>query len=271
MSMAKQICTGGYLWGKFKTDQYPVLYVIPEAGDRSFHQRMRLLRLPDSEHFLVRTMSQGKTLPISSTVMQEAARGRVIFLDTLPRFTEGRDEQQARDMAALGETLLGLLQAGAVAVVFAHHSPKSSRKEDEMDLENAFRGSGDIGAIISAGHGVRMLDASKTLVQVECVKARDFEPIKPFQLEGRPWIDKQGDFHMAKAPGQCGSLAGERRKKADIELAAKILKVTQKMPGLSGNKIYERVGGHRSTVYGILTSSVGKKWSFENGGYHAIE
>jgi len=93
-----------------------------------------------------------------------------------------------------GELLFGLLKAGAVAVNFAHHSTKNSRNELTMDLENVFRGSGDIGAILSAGHGIRMLDASKTLIQVECVKARDFEPSKPFQLEGRPWIDREGDF-----------------------------------------------------------------------------
>ncbi len=263
MSVAKRMMTGGYLWGQLKTNQYPVVYLIPEAGDRSFFHRMKRLHIPDSEQFLVRTMSQGKTLPLASAVMQAAVKGRMVFLDTLPRFTEGKDEQQARDMAALSENLLGLLQAGAVSVVFAHHSPKNSKGENLMNLENVFRGSGDIGAILSAGHGVRILDESKLLIQVECVKPRDFEALKPFQLEGRPWINREGDFHMVKKPGECDSLAGEKKKQASGDLCARLLKVIRANPGLSGNKIAEEVSGNRNQIYSILESEIGRLWKVE--------
>ncbi|HET9284272.1 MAG TPA: AAA family ATPase [Candidatus Angelobacter sp.] len=271
MSMAKTILTGGLLWGRFRTDQYPVLYLVPESGDSSFHHRMKLLGIPDTPNFLVRTMSQGATLSLASDVMLEAAKGRVIFLDTLPRFTEGRDEQQARDMAALGELLFGLLQAGAVAVNFAHHSPKSSRNELTMDLENVFRGSGDIGAILSAGHGVRMLDVSKTLIQVENVKARDFEPLKPFQLEGRPWIDREGTFHMVKTPGTCSTLAVAKEEKAIDDLTGKILAVIKKRPGLSGNQICKTLKANRNRVYAALRQGEGKHWKEETNGYYDID
>jgi hypothetical protein len=114
-------------------------------------------------------------------------------------------------MAMLGELLLGLIRAGAVAVVVAHHAVKSQGQE--LTLENCFRGSGDIGAILSAGHGVAQLDfdKSKTLIQVQCVKARDFDSLLPFQLQGKPHIDRTADFVMVKAPGACGDIQGEKQ------------------------------------------------------------
>jgi hypothetical protein len=259
MSIAKTILTGGKLWGKLFTKQYPVLYVTPENSDAGIIHRIKKLRIPSTERFLWRTMSSGKTLSLSSDIMLTAVKGRVVFLDTLVRFTEGRDEQNAKDMAELGELMLALLRSGAVAVVFVHHSPKSSGNEgNEMTLENVFRGSGDIGSILSAAHGVRKLDESKALIHIECVKPRDFEPLKPFQLEGKPWIDDEGDFRRVKE--QVGTVVQEKRKIVTDSLTSEILAVIKKTPGLSGNQIAATVGGRRETVLLALRAGKGKSW-----------
>jgi hypothetical protein len=47
-----------------------------------------------------------------------------------------------------------------------------------------------------AVYGLQVKDAEKTRVLVKCVKPRDFEPVKPFEIQGRPHIDEEGDFAM---------------------------------------------------------------------------
>lgn len=275
MSWAKAITSGAILWGQFKTRKLPVLYLIPESGDRSFRHRMKLLRIPDSEDFLVRTMSMGKMLSLEDGRLLLAVKGRVVFLDTLIRFTEGKDEQYARDMAALGNILLLLLAAGAVAVIFAHHSRKESRNEEEMTLENCFRGSGDIGAIMSAAYGVKMLNKDTVLVQFECLKAKDFEQLLPIQLEARPHIDRTGDLKMTKEPGEAKEVAYEKRKSKNNALAKVIKEIIVKTPGMSANRIAIDIGGHRQDVYDALKVGCEKGWWVNKGtekvtSYHSV-
>src|SRR5260370_5376446 len=93
LSWAKAISSGALLWGQFKTRKLRVLYLIPESGDKSFRRRMVKMRIPNTEKFLVRTMSMGKMLSLEDARLRAAVKGRVIFLDTLVRFTERRDEQ----------------------------------------------------------------------------------------------------------------------------------------------------------------------------------
>ena len=69
-----------------------------------------------------------------------------------------------------------------------------------MCLENVMRGSGDLGAMLGACYGVKMLDRKECRIQIECVKDRDFEATEPFQLTGRPHIDETGDFKMTSFP-----------------------------------------------------------------------
>src|SRR5229473_3213411 len=39
-------------------------------------------------------------------------------------------------------------------------------------------------------------------IRVQCVKARDFEPVKPFHIQGRPFINETGNFGMVAEPGR---------------------------------------------------------------------
>ncbi len=220
LSMAKAISTGERLWGILDVKQHPVIYMLAEGGDRALNERLDELKIEVSEDFLVRTMSMGPTLALDDPDLMEAVFGRVVFLDTLPRWLAGRDENKSTEMAELFQLGLDMISKGkAVAVVMAQHSIKPGAKTPfSMTQESVFRGSGDIVANLAAAHGVFQLDnqaRDQTLIHLECVKPRDFEPLLPFQLEGKPWIDATGDFRCVKEPGSCGWFKAERKEFVD--------------------------------------------------------
>ncbi len=167
---------------------------------------------------------------------------------------------------ALKEENRERVQAGAVAIVFAHHS-KNARNELVMDLENVFRGSGDIGANLDAAHAVRVIDDKKVTLQFQCVKPRDFEPCEPFQITARPHIDQSHDLLMTKDPGLCGDLAKEKKTKGQNETAGKIKKYLRENDAkathrvkMSGARLYDLVGGNKKNFNKVLAEGVVRKW-----------
>jgi hypothetical protein len=130
--------------------------------------------------FFYRTLSADGTLSLNDEVFQLAVRGAVVFLDTAIRFLEG-DENSSKDVRAFAGTIFSLLKVGAEAVVILHHSPKDMG--DRMTLENAMRGSGDMGAFLACCWGTRLQDPSdpyKSASYLENLKQRDFEST-PFE------------------------------------------------------------------------------------------
>jgi hypothetical protein len=200
------------LWGHFRVTETAkrVLYLTPESTISTFKHRLKLCRLYDyvkDGRLLVHTLSKGSTPDLSDPRVLAPAKGAHVFLDTAVRFGEG-DENDARDnQNGLATGIFGLLRAGARAVVAAHHSPKSFAKENMMRLENVFRGSGDIGAMLAAAWGIKQLDIQRNILHIENVKSRDFEACGPFQLIGRPYINDSGTFRLHKKPGNCGTLS----------------------------------------------------------------
>jgi len=218
VSIAKALLTGHSLWNHFPVDERAtrVLYLVPESALGPFAHRLKLFGLlrfcaPDDERLLVRTLSLGRTPALSDPRLLFAARGAHVILDTAVRFAEEMDdESNARQSHEFATLLFDLLAAGARSVGGAHHSPKAFAKESVMSLEGVLRGSGDIGAMLATAYGVKLIDRDQSIVHVENIKPRDFAPPKPFQLQGRPFIDEEGDFRMVKKPGECGSLADEQ-------------------------------------------------------------
>ena len=49
-------------------------------------------------------------------------------------------------------------------------------------------------------YALRCLDQESLTVLVQCVKAPDFQLLKPFEIAGRPSIDERGDFVMVAEP-----------------------------------------------------------------------
>ncbi len=222
LSLAKALLSGGKkLWNEFdvlETAQR-VVYLIPESVIGPFGYRLKLFGLFEylkDDRLLVRTLSMGPTPCLSDPRILAAAKDAHVMLDTAVRFSSDGDENSAADnQRGLASDIFALLGAGAKSVIGAHHSPKPFAKENVMRLENVLRGSGDIGAMVSTAWGIKQLDASENIIHVENVKPRDFEPPRPFQIIGRPFIDEEGDFRILKRPGECGSLQDEQQPDRD--------------------------------------------------------
>jgi len=217
LSIARALLSprGTMLWGHFRVLEPAerVLYLIPESTLAPFIHRLKLFGLYEhaiaGERFFSRTLTKGPTIPLDDPRILAAAKGAHVFLDTAARFGEGDENSAGDNSRGLAADIFQLLAAGARAVICAHHAPKAFSRENIMMLETVLRGSGDMGAMLSTAWGIKQIDAASNTIHVENVKGRDFQPCGPFQLQGRPFIDDTGDFHLLRAPGQCGSLADE--------------------------------------------------------------
>src|SRR6266478_3539618 len=148
LNIAHALVTGEKLFGHFEVTKQPecVIYLCPEASLGPFADRLK------------------KILP-----------GSVVFLDTAIRFLEG-DENSSQDVRAFADSIFALLRGGAESVVMLHHSPKDTG--DFMTLENAMRGSGDMGAFLACCWGTKLQDPAdpyKSASFLSNLKQRDFE------------------------------------------------------------------------------------------------
>jgi 5S rRNA maturation endonuclease (ribonuclease M5) len=197
LSMAKALTTGKKFLGHFGVQERTnVVYLIPESGERSFRGRLEAMGITD-ERFLCRTMRDG-LLKLDNPLLLRGIRELkpVVFLDTAIRFSEAESENDASQNASgMAGAIFNLLSAGAQAVVGVHHAPKDVAKKD-MTLENTLRGSGDLGAMCDAVYALKVTDKQTLRLQVENVKARDFEPVPLFSIQGRPYINDVQDFGL---------------------------------------------------------------------------
>jgi hypothetical protein len=209
LAMAKALLECEALFGYFAVPRPSerVVYLIPECTLSSLKKRIQIFHLEThirSGRLLVRTLSSKEEISLTDSRLLRAVEGADLFLDTAVRFMEGgEDVESARKFA---REIFGLLSVGARTITGAHHSPKGFSKEDYMTLENIFRGTGDFGAILASGWGVRQIDAQKNRIFVQNVKPRDFTPCEPFIIEGRPHLDRTGHFALTEPPGFAGEL-----------------------------------------------------------------
>jgi hypothetical protein len=212
LASTKALLSGQPLFGHFRVIEPldRVIYLIPECARAPYFHRAKLFGLTpylESGRLLVRTLSKGPRVDLDDPRLLRQVRDAAVMIDTAARFGEG-DENSASDTASgLANDIFGLLSAGASCVPIAHHSPKSFAKDNYISLENVLRGSGDFGAFVGAGFGIRQIDKLQNVIHLESIKARDSEAVEPFQIIGRPWIDQEGDFRMHRNPGECGKLA----------------------------------------------------------------
>jgi AAA domain-containing protein/Toprim domain-containing protein len=275
LSMAKALTTGRPFLGVHAVpERQKVLYLIPEAGDRPFRKRLLTMGIPmDGSVFLCRTLKDG-LLKLDDPSLAQAIRDwkPVIFLDTAIRFAGFKDENSAAENAGgLASSIFELQRLGAISVVSAHHSPKSTanvnkhnKYESEMSLENMLRGSGDIGAMCDTVWALRHDDGGKdapedyledsknvlTRIYVANVKPRDFQPADPFVIQGRPHIDERGDFVVIT---QAPSLGDNR------EMGKKAAKLVASNPNLSKAKLAAHLGVDKRTLQEILAPE-GWQW-----------
>jgi len=84
-------------------------------------------------------------------------------------------------------------------VIGIHHARKL-HKDEGYTLENTLRGASDIAAICDACYRVIGRDSTNFVAEIRCMKARDFEPIDPFDIQGRPYIDERGKLYLLRPP-----------------------------------------------------------------------
>jgi 5S rRNA maturation endonuclease (ribonuclease M5) len=265
LSIVKALLFGpSKLWGWFPGTERAerVIYLIPESTITPFKHRLKLMGLYDelaSDRLLVRTLSKGSTPELDDKAILYAAKGANVFVDTAIRFVGEADDNSASEVArGLSEDLMNLLRAGARTVVPLFHSAKDFGKQSVMTLENMIRGSGELGAILATAWGIKQIEAKANVIHIQNVKPRDFEPCGPFQLIGRPNIEREGDFAMLKRPEECGPLQDEQpdiltksnvqKKEFKSANIALYTEWTEHDPGLSYKEIREKFLEHGINV-----------------------
>ena len=218
LSMVKSFTTGERFLGKYKPEKiFPVLYLIPESSGRAFKMRCKAFGIPDDPNrFLCRTISDGVTLLLDDPIVLKAVQEMkpIVFLDTMIRFSEAKDENSSAENQAVAKNVLALRAAGAISVIGLHHSIKSFA-DGEITLEGCLRGTGDIAALCDSVYALRRDRAifdngnGPEELDVVCVKDRDIRnPPKPFRIAARyikedgtraSFIDETGDFHLVES------------------------------------------------------------------------
>jgi hypothetical protein len=144
-----------------------------------------------------------------------------------------------------------------------------------MSLENILRGSGDLGAMLSAGWGLRQIESERNTIFVANTKARDFEPCLPFLLQGRPSLDEHGTFAMVEPPGKAQALRHYRDENKETEKGgrpampdrdAKAVQAAElRASGLSIREIAAQLAVSKSTADRLLFASDASQKSCPNG------
>jgi len=189
LNIVHALVTGEKLFDYFEVVKRPdyAMYLCPEVSLGPFTDRVKKIGLLDyvGDRLFYRTMSADGHLDLSDEEFQDALPRSVVILDTAIRFLTG-DENSSADVRAFADTIFSLLKNGAEAVLMLHHSPKDSG--DAMTLENAMRGSGDMGAFLACCWGTKLQDPTdpyKSPSYLENLKQRDFES-RPFEVTCGP-------------------------------------------------------------------------------------
>jgi hypothetical protein len=145
-------------------------------------------------------------LTLTDLTTEELA-GAVVVIDTAVRFVIG-DENSSEDMKVFAADCFSLMKQGAASVLVLFHSPKGTKDASELTLENALRGSGDLGAFVSSCWATRLQDPDndewKSPSYMKNVKQRDFKS-KPFEVTS----DELGRLHIVDKPGTNVKLSGK--------------------------------------------------------------
>ena len=234
LNIVHALLTGERLFDYFDVVERPsrVLYLCPEVSLGPFTDRIKKIGLMNyvGDTLFCRTLSADGHLKLDAPELVPALPGSVVILDTAIRFLAG-DENSSQDVRRFADSIFALLKGGAESVVMLHHSPKDAG--DSMTLENAMRGSGDMGAFLACCWGTRLQDPSepyKSASFMSNLKQRDFES-KDFEVTGGP----DCRLHIVGDPAlNVATLAPRRRgnvanKDGKDELAIALIKANPKL------------------------------------------
>jgi hypothetical protein len=231
-NIAWALCTKESLFDHFEVVKQPVrvLYLCPEMGLAQFTDRIKKIGLLPyvGKTLFCRTMSMAGTLSLKD-LTEEELTGAVVIVDTAIRYLTG-SESSSDDMRLFAEDIFNLLRRGATAVVLLHHSTKGSVKSDDLSLENAMRGSGELGAFLSSCWATRLHDPEAPYTSpsiLKNVKQRDFESL-PFNVTS----GKDCRLHILGEPGGEGT-----KLNASDGLTVAAVQVLKDNPDLSNREL----------------------------------
>ena len=111
--------------------------------------------------------------------------------------------------------------------------------------------------MLATAWGMRQIDADTNRVYVQNVKARDFQPCAPFVLEGRPYLDEVGNFHMLQPPGTAEDMNQYMPHKGGASVTqGKSLKIEQAVAMKAKGKSLRDI----ATVLSVSKTSV-ERWT----------
>jgi hypothetical protein len=191
LSVAKALTSGQPLFGRrgFEVSEIvPVLYLAAESGDGALKLRCKKMGITnDKTRFICRTLSQGLMLGLDDPQIEALVKDMrpIVILETLIRFNDGKDEDDASENRKLAQAIFHLIALGARAVIGIHHSRKDLNKANPSK-EAAVRGSGDGLAMVDAVWLVmqdeRLYQHGKGANEIDVVGwGRDFNPM-PMRL-----------------------------------------------------------------------------------------
>jgi AAA domain len=279
LSIAHALLSGEPLFGAFPVLQRTnVLYLVPEMGGRKFRQRMQKMRILMDGGFYCQTVRDGVCNLDDPALLQAIHMMHpTVILDTAIRFQDGDENQSSQQAQGLGAKLFRLIREGAPMVIGMHH-----RKKDIGDttptLENTLRGTGDFGAMADCvwcveharrkqgkSYDKEYEEESKLLTRLTltCVKPRDMEPADPFTIQGRPHIDRKGDFVMLDTARE-----GEPSSTSASDDDSKVISIVENNPTIGVQAIRQQTGFGPDKITRILKE---KNFVKGNGRWSRLE
>lgn len=154
LSFVRAITTGQPWLGRIGfevPEPMPVLWLAAESGDSSLKIRCKKFGITeDKSRFICRTLTEGM-VDLDDPELQKLVKAMkpYIVLETLVRFGDAQDEDDAKEASHLAKLIFQLIAWGAQGVLAIHHSRKDL-KRGGVDMEKAVRGSGDYAALADA-------------------------------------------------------------------------------------------------------------------------
>jgi hypothetical protein len=113
---------------------------------------------------------------------------------------------------------------------------------------------GDIGAMLCTAWGIRQVDSGSNRIYVQNVKPRDFEPCPPFVLEGRPHLDRTGDFLVLEPPGMAQEMSHYVKKGGRPAIPDKDERVQKAIAMRDTGKTYQQIAAALKISLGTVHS-----------------
>jgi hypothetical protein len=266
LAVAKALTSGRPLFGnpRFSVPEIvPVVYLAAESGDGALKLRCEKFGITkDKTKFLSRTLTQGPMFGLDDLNIEQLVRAMrpVIVLETLIRFNEGTDEDDASENKKLAQAIFRLIALGARAVVGIHHSRKDVKTNPTK--EAAVRGSGDALAMVDAVWLVmqdeKLFQGGKGPNEIDVVGwGRDFTP-RPMRLALTKRVPKDLPATVVTfAPGivsciDAGDLEWVDTRTRKLEFTELVERLVTENPGITLKELIEKTEHSEWAVRKVL-------------------